>query len=232
MGIALAQQGNLPEAIACDRKAVELEPKGALRYSNLGGHLQQQGKFDEAIACFRKAMQLDPNSEQARVNLVATLNQQGKFDEGLAVCREVVKRNPKSAVALNSLAWALATCADRTLRNPTEAVMHAEKAVELAPQDGNNWNTLGVAQYRAGDWIAATKSLQKSMQLRKNGGDAFDWFFLAMAHWRLDHEDEALQWYSKAVSAMETNQTKDELLLRFRREAEELMEPPAIAPDP
>ena len=79
------------------------------------------------------------------------------------------------------------------------AVELAKKAVELAPKQGTFWNTLGVAHYRAGDWKAAVAALEKSEELR-NGGDSFDWFFLAMAHWQLGEKDEARKWYDQAVA--------------------------------
>ena len=53
------------------------------------------------------------------------------------------------------------------------------------------------------------------MQLR-NGGDANDWFFLAMAHWQLDHEEEAGKWYAQAVQWMDKNAPQNEELRRFR----------------
>ena len=96
------------------------------------------------------------------------------------------------------------------------------RPTELAPEDGTIWNTLGVAHYRAGNWQAAINALEKSMELRK-GGDATDWFFLAMAHWQLGHKDEARTWYDKAVEWMEKNEPKNEELLRFRAEAAELL---------
>ena len=79
----------------------------------------------------------------------------------------------------NELAWLLATDPNPNARDPGRAVNWAKKAVELAPNEGNFWNTLGVAHYRAGDWKAALEALEKSMKLR-NGGDSSDWFFLAM----------------------------------------------------
>ena len=123
---------------------------------------------------------------------------------------------------LNNLAWLLATCADAQLRNPSEAVTLAKKAVELEPKNGMWWNTLGAAHYRAGDWKAAIAAMNKSMELRK-GGDSFDWFFLAMANWQLGKKEEARKWYDKAVQWMDKNQPKDEELRRFRSEAEELL---------
>src|SRR5262249_48606121 len=103
------------------------------------------------------------------------------------------------------------------------AVELARKAAELAPKEGYIRNTLGVAQYRAGAWKAAITELEKSMELRK-GGDAFDWFFLAMAHWQLGAKDQARKWYEKAVEWMEKNAKDHDEPRRFRKEAEELLE--------
>jgi len=91
----------------------------------------------------------------------------------------------------------LALCPDPTFRDPKRAVELGTKAVELAPQDGDCWFTLGAAQYRASNWKAALESLQKAMPLR-NGGDCGDWFFLAMVHWQLGDKAKACLWYDKA----------------------------------
>ena len=94
----------------------------------------------------------------------------------------------------------LATCPDLKLRDPKEAVAHAQKAVELEPDQADYWNTLGVARYRNGNWKSAIEALMKSAQLR-NGGDSFDFFFLAMAHWKLNEKEKARAWYDQAVDA-------------------------------
>jgi tetratricopeptide (TPR) repeat protein len=98
----------------------------------------------------------------------------------------------------------------------------AKRAVELTPTEGNYWNTLGAAHYRAGDWKAAAQTLKKSMELRKGGG-CVDWFFLAMAHWQLGEKEQARQWYDKAVQWMDKNDPKNDELRRFRSEAAELL---------
>jgi uncharacterized protein HemY len=133
--------------------------------------------------------------------------------------RDLPPENPR---ALNSLAWFLATCPDEQLRNPSQAVELAKKATALFPKDGHSWNTLGVAHYRAGDWKAAVTTLEKSRQLRE-GGKASDWFFLAMAWWKLNDQDQARQAYDRAVRWMEKHAQQDGELLRFRAEAAELL---------
>jgi uncharacterized protein HemY len=88
--------------------------------------------------------------------------------------------------------------------------------------DGNIWNTLGVAQYRAKDWKAAIAALDKSMKLGP-GGDCSASFFLAMSHWQLGEKAEARKWFDKAVKWMDKNLPQNEELRRFRAEAAALL---------
>ena len=92
----------------------------------------------------------------------------------------------------------------------------------MAPKDKNGWHVLGVAQYRAGEWQRAIEAVEKSMKLNQDA-NAGGWFVLAMAHWQLDHKDQARKWNDKAIDWMDKNQPNNEELRRFRAEAEETM---------
>ena len=129
---------------------------------------------------------------------------------------------PSDPDSMNTLAWWLANDPDLADRDPKRAVRLATRALELSAKPAN-WNTLGTARYRDGDWKAAIEALTKSMELSK-GGDGNDWFFLAMAHWQLGDKPQARSWYDKAVPWMEKNQPKNEELIRFRAEAAALLE--------
>jgi serine/threonine protein kinase/tetratricopeptide (TPR) repeat protein len=122
------------------------------------------------------------------------------------------------ANARNEFAWFLATCPDLRFRNPARSVALARKAVEGAPQHGTYWNTLGAAHYRAGDAKAAAAALEKSVQLRQ-GGDCFDWLFLALAYAQLGDPDKARAWYEK-VARMDNPRAGGEELRRLRAEVE------------
>jgi WD40 repeat protein/Tfp pilus assembly protein PilF len=198
------------------------DPKYARAYNNLGLALCDQGKLDDAIVAFRKAIELDPNYAMAYSNLALILSHRKRVDEAIAAYRTALSLVPQSAQFHNDLAWLLATSSDVKLRDPGQAVALAMKAVELDPKNLAYANTLGVAHYRSGDWNSAIAAHEKSMELRK-GGDSFDWFFLAMARWRLGEKDKAREWYDRAVEWMDKNQPTNEELRRFRVEAEELM---------
>jgi tetratricopeptide (TPR) repeat protein len=124
---------------------------------------------------------------------------------------------------LNNLAWRLATHANSGVRDPVYAIRVAERALKSAAQDERIWNTLGVAQYRVGKWNDAISALGKSMSLANGKSEAYNTFFLAMAHWQAGDHGLARQWYLRAVKWMEENTKENEELKRFRAEAEELM---------
>jgi hypothetical protein len=63
------------------------------------------------------------------------------------------------ALALNNLSWLLATCDDAKFRHPHDALSYAKRAVEFFPNEGNYWNTLGVAYFRVGQWQQAKDAL-------------------------------------------------------------------------
>jgi hypothetical protein len=131
--------------------------------------------------------------------------------------------------SLNNLAWLLATYPDFERHDPDAAVDYARRAVELAPDNGNDWNTLGVAYYRAGKWQDAKISLELAMSLR-NGGDSFDWFFLSMIYHKLGQPEEARRWCEKAIGWYQTQKPGDPELDRFQAEAARELRLPELAP--
>jgi Tetratricopeptide repeat len=141
---------------------------------------------------------------------------------------EALSRN--LALAKNNEAWPLATHPEAKSRDPLRAVELAKQAVELAPKEGNFWNTLGVAHYRAGNWVQSIAALEKAMQLMKGQFESHNTFFLAMAHWQRKDKEQAHKWYNQAVQWMEKNKEAlrknkllQEELRRFRAEAEALL---------
>jgi tetratricopeptide (TPR) repeat protein len=84
---------------------------------------------------------------------------------------------------------------------------------------------LGWAYYRAGDYPHAIEALEQSMALQTNpkGGDPWQWFFLAMAHGRLGHREEARKWYDQSVRWLIDHDARNEEANRFRAEAAALL---------
>jgi Tfp pilus assembly protein PilF len=218
----LSLNGHHEEARARLQEATALRPARDRALAVRADLAMRSGRYAEAETACRGLVGLAPRSAAHHFELGRALLGQGKAAEAEARFAEVAELTGKNAARLNSAAWRLVTHADVRLRHAPSAVSLARKAVELAPKEGAIWNTLGVAEYRAGAWKESVAALQRSMALR-NGGDGNDWFFLAMAHQQLGKPDEARRWLAQAVRWAEKHRPHDEEMLRFRAEAEALL---------
>jgi hypothetical protein len=65
-------------------------------------------------------------------------------------------------------------------------------------------------------------ALRTSVEMQK-GGNAYDWFFLAMAQWQLGRKDEARTWFDKAAAWTRDHSPDDPQLRSFWDEAASLI---------
>jgi predicted Zn-dependent protease len=133
---------------------------------------------------------------------------------------------PQDPMALNNRAWTDAT-GPIDQRDPERAVELARRAVELAPGQQLSLNTLGVALNRSGQYAEAIPVLEQSLAAGKGEYDAFDLFFLAMAHHRLGHRDQAGAAFDRAVRWLDAQKNLPAQhvseLTAFRAEAEAVL---------
>jgi superkiller protein 3 len=222
LGLALRGQGKLDEAIAAYRTAIRLKPDHAIAHNNLGWALTKQGKLEEAIAEFGTAIRIKPDFDLAHLNLVQFLRAQGKLEESNDAYRAAIRLMPNSAWPHNSFAWALVLPPNRPQRDYDEGLVHARKAAELTPKEAYIWGTLALAEYRSGHWAESIAASHRDMALR-NGGVAYDWFLLALAHGGKGENDQARTWFDKAVSWTKEKDPQDKELRQFWAEAAELL---------
>jgi len=107
LGILLAGQGNLDEAIPHFERAIQLKPDYAKAYYNLGTAFARQGRLPEAIPQFERAVQLNPAYLQARMSLAGALTAQGKFAEAVQHLQQALslaqaQKNPALAEAIRN----------------------------------------------------------------------------------------------------------------------------------
>ncbi|HKI20314.1 MAG TPA: protein kinase, partial [Isosphaeraceae bacterium] len=132
---------------------------------------------------------------------------------------------PNNAIALNNLAWSLASVPGDPWFDPAQGLALARKAVAIEPNEWTYLNTLGVAAFRARDWETATKVLQQSITF--TGGEAHDFFFLAMTYWHQGNKKEAREMFDRAVAWTDKNKPNDPELRQFRAEAAALLGQPS-----
>jgi tetratricopeptide (TPR) repeat protein len=105
---------------------------------------------------------------------------------------QVAQTHSEDEQALDAAAWAVVKRRDAGKDAYAAALRRAEAAVRLAPGDGGMLNTLGVAQYRLGDYAKALETLQQSERVNAAQRPFLaDPAFLAMAHQQLGHKEQA-----------------------------------------
>lgn len=88
LGVILAEQNRLKEAIICYELAIAYNPNHAEAQCNLGNIYAEFGRLEESDVCFRRAIAAKPELVNVINNLSFTLLVRGKFEEGWAL-REV-----------------------------------------------------------------------------------------------------------------------------------------------
>jgi tetratricopeptide (TPR) repeat protein/WD40 repeat protein/tRNA A-37 threonylcarbamoyl transferase component Bud32 len=130
--------------------------------------------------------------------------------------------------ALNRTAWRLVTGPGEQ-RDPPRALRLIQEAVRRAPNEAMFLNTLGVVQYRNGQYKEAEVTLEKSLAAGKGQFDGFDLFFLAMCHHHLGDAAKARDCYDRAVQWLRGKKDLPaqhaEELKAFEAEAEALLRP-------
>jgi eukaryotic-like serine/threonine-protein kinase len=133
------------------------------------------------------------------------------------------------ALAHNNLAWLLVSLPSDPAYDPIQGLALARKAVALEPNKWQFMHTMGVAAFRARDWKTGTEFLQKSASF--TGGQAYDFFFLAMIRWHQGQKQEARKLYDQAVAWTDANNPGDFELRQFHAEAAALMGLPCPKPE-
>ena len=146
---ALAGQNKL-KAAARASAAIELAPEDPMTLTRAGLVFLQIGGGSEAANALEKAYRLQPTPELAfNLGLARLIQHQPK--EALALFESILQSRPEWAMALNEMAWLLATSPDEAVRNGQKAVTAAEKAVALTGRkEARFLGTLDAAYAEAG----------------------------------------------------------------------------------
>jgi tetratricopeptide (TPR) repeat protein len=201
-----------------------------------------RGQWDKASADFVQATQGNDPDEAAWYSRAMLCLRDGNQAGYRAVCSGMLQRFGERATWTCTLT--LNSGADRD-----QIVKLAEKALAKSSRDHWHVTQLGAALYRARRFEEALKQLTEATELschpyRTNMQHT--WYFLAMAHQRLGHADEARRWLEKAVQgtvealkppaepakkkgsdgAIPPNWSRKLTLEPLRREAEQLIQGP------
>ena len=173
LGRAYAAKQRFDLALAHYEIALRRNPRSAELHSEIGEALANLNRVDEAIPQFEQALALSPGLMEAHYELGAALLTKGQGAKALAQWRLALRKDPDNLQVLNDTAWVLATSTDAALRNGTEAVTLAARAVQLTSGgDAAILATLAAAYAETGRFDQAVELEQRAADLATRQGNA------------------------------------------------------------
>jgi tetratricopeptide (TPR) repeat protein len=160
------------EAVAQLEKAILLAPRWPDPRERLGYLHSQSSKKEEALAQYSELLRLNPARADLHVTMAALLSGIHRVSEAAGHYREALRLNPNDVVALNNLAWLLATNPDDKVRNGYEATSYAERACALT-----RWSnpvflaTFAAAQAERGNFQQAVELAARAHAIATAAGE-------------------------------------------------------------
>src|SRR5439155_5213644 len=113
-----------------------------------------------------------PRLVQTHALLGSALSMKGMKEEAVEEYKVALRINPDEVLALNDLAWILATDSDDRLRNGSEAVTLAERACQLSDfKEPLIVGTLAAAYAEAGRFEEAVRTGEKAKGMAEKAGN-------------------------------------------------------------
>jgi protein O-mannosyl-transferase len=168
LGRILKIQGKAKEAAAHLSVAARLNPENPDVLETLGVTLAEGGDTTNARIHLQHAVERRP-SALLHYELGLCYVMQGDRKTAAEYYRLAIKAAPRLAIALNDLAWILATAPEPELRNGAEAVRLAEQACSLTEEkEARFLGTLDAAYAEADRFEDAIRTCKKTESLAQN----------------------------------------------------------------
>jgi Tfp pilus assembly protein PilF len=118
----------------------------------------------DSVSLFEHALAVTEGNAVAHTQLGAAYSERGQIGLSIRHYWEAVRLRPDDVIALNNLAWLLATARDPSLRDPAFAVALAERAASLSPIPSPDvLDTLAAAYASAGRFDDAVRTLERAL---------------------------------------------------------------------
>jgi tetratricopeptide (TPR) repeat protein len=178
----------------------------AKEYAAGGNDHPQSSRWDLSAADGAKTVEENPNNLSVRHLHVLMLLEAGNRAGVRRACEDLLRRFGKTTdpPQAESVAWYCVLAPD-AVADHEALVRLAEAALAGHPKRGKERSdvlkTLGAALFRAGRFEEAIRRLDESIETRGDGGDPRGFAFLALAHHRLGHRDQAERWLTRLVAS-------------------------------
>jgi tetratricopeptide (TPR) repeat protein len=90
-GIEYHNKGKYNEAIAVYKRAIEIDPKHANSYINMGNAYADLKKYNEVVTAYKKAIEIDPGDASIKMNLAEANLLAEHFNHAFVLANDLLK---------------------------------------------------------------------------------------------------------------------------------------------
>ena len=183
---------NLDLAIESFNKVLEINPKDATAYFNIGTIFLEKGEFGLAIKNYQKCLAINSNHAEAHDNMGSALKSQGNLTSAIEQFEQAIHLRPNFAQAHYNLGVAL-----QAKGHLSESIKSYKKACEIKPDYFKSYHGIGNALKEQGKVGAAIDSYKQAIKIKPDYADAYNHMGLAL----MDKGDLeiAMETYKQAI---------------------------------
>jgi len=193
LGMALAEKGELDQAIKCYEQALKIVPEHGDIHRHIGLALLQKGQIDQTIKHYSESLRHKPGDYQTHMDMGQVLIHQKKYEQAVRHYKKAIQLHGSFPQAHYNMGLALVRQG-----KTSEAITQYRKVLELKPDHFRARNNLGAVLLSIGGQLeAAAEQFREALRIKPDYGSAY--VNLASVLMMQGKIDEAIWHYREAL---------------------------------
>ena len=189
-------------------KSIEVEPRDATTYFDLGNTYIDLSDEANAISCFTKAIEINPNDSISYFNRgVAEMNSYA-FDEALLDFKKVIEIDPEYARAYASIGEILIDEVGEFKESIDDAIIYLDKSIELNEDNAEAYYYRSLGKRELKDFKGALSDALRAYEINPEYRDEME-SMIASDYYQLGQYGEAIQFIKKEIAKYDGSINKD-----------------------
>ena len=198
----------LKSALAEQNICVQLQPKAAYAFNEIGWCYYGLEKYNESLNYYKKAVQLCPQWALPWSNLCASYRQLNDFQQSEFCGKKALEIDSLFALAMLSLADSY-----RDFKNLPSAKKYYQLAIQTDPELDFSYMNYGLILFEEGQYEEANELFKQFNKLKPNQIDGL--INLGQVNLRMNREKEALEYFQKVTSLAPESDDAFQCMIEF-----------------
>ena len=172
LGTIYIEKKDYKQAFYYLNESLKIDPFQIIALNYMAKIYDDQKDAHKTIEYINKSLSINLNQPETLNTLATVYYSQGEVYKAIETWEKVLEFTPDDTSANNNVAWTRATNKDKKLRDPSRAVVLAQKACRLTEyKDPSMLDTLSAAYASAGNFTKAVETAEQGIRLAESTGN-------------------------------------------------------------